>query len=146
MVAAARGSPRDIAIILLMLHTGIRVSELIAIREPDLDLEHKTLTIHGIGSKERVYPLQKKALRALQAYLAVRPKTIDQHLFLNYHGEGLSTGRRKFVPSLCPSQGFAPCIRYGMHLRQPVLREERETISTGRLASDFLKSDIETAC
>ncbi len=59
--------------------------------------------------------------------------------------ERLSTGRRKFVPGLCPSQGFAPCIRYGMHLRQPVLREERETISTGRLASDFLKSDIETA-
>ena len=92
MVAAARGSPRDIAIMQLLLHTGIRVSELIAIREPDLDLEHKTLTIHGIGSKERVFPLQKKALYILQAYIAISPKNINQHLFLNYHGEGLSIG------------------------------------------------------
>ena len=117
MVAAARGSPRDIAIILLMLHTGIRVSELIAIREPDLDLEHKTLTIHGIGSKERVFPLQKKALRALQAYLAVRPKTIDQHLFLNYHGEGLSIGGvRKMMEKYLKRAGITKKIScHGLH-------------------------------
>jgi len=56
------------------------------------------LTIHGKGSKERVLPLEKKALQALQAYLAVRPKTTDQHLFLNYQGKGLSIGGvRKMV-------------------------------------------------
>ncbi len=37
-------------------------------------------------------PLEKKALHALQSYLAVRPKTADQHLFLNYQGQGLSIG------------------------------------------------------
>src|SRR5260370_20556582 len=57
VVAAARVNPRDIAILQLMLQTGIRVSELIAIREPDLDLEQKTLTILNQGSKERVFPL-----------------------------------------------------------------------------------------
>ncbi len=92
MVGAARGSPRDYALLQLLIQTSIRVSELIAIRLSELDLEHKTLTIHGKGSKERMYPLEKKALHALQSYLAVRPKTTDQHLFLNYQGQGLSIG------------------------------------------------------
>ncbi len=98
MLAVAKGSPRDYAFLQFMLQTGIRVSELIAICVLELDLEHKMLTIHGKGSKERVLPLEKKALQALQAYLAVRPKTTDQHLFLNYQGKGLSIGGvRKMV-------------------------------------------------
>ncbi len=98
MVAAARGSPRDYALLQLLLQTGSRVSELIAVRLSELDLEHKTLTIHGKGSRERMIPLEKKALHALQSYLAVRPKTADQHLFLNYQGKGLSIGGvRKMV-------------------------------------------------
>ncbi len=92
VVAAARGNPRDIAILQLMLQTGNRVSELIAIREPDLDLEQKTLTILNKGSKKRILYLEKKALQALKSYLLVRPKTSDEHLFLNYRGEGFSIG------------------------------------------------------
>ena len=43
-------------------------------------------------------PLEKKALQALKSYLSVRPKTTDQHLFLNYRGEGLTIGGvRKMV-------------------------------------------------
>ena len=55
------------------------MSEAVAICVHELDLEHKTLTIHGKGSKERVIPLEKKAFQALKFYLAVRPKTTDQH-------------------------------------------------------------------
>jgi integrase/recombinase XerC len=98
MLAATRKYPRDFAILQLFLQTGIRVSEVIAICLPDLDLEHKTLLIPGKGSKERVIPLEKKALQALKSYLSVRPKTTDQHLFLNYRGEGLTIGGvRKMV-------------------------------------------------
>jgi len=70
------------------------VSEAAAICVSDLDLEHKTLTIHGKGSKERIIPLEKKAHQALKSYLAVRPKTADHHLFLNYQGVGLPYSRR----------------------------------------------------
>jgi site-specific recombinase XerD len=98
IVAAARGNPRDYALFQLLVKTGIRVSKLIAICVPELDLEHKTLRIHDKGSKEYIIPLEKKAVHALQSYLAVRPKTTDQHLFLNYQGEGLSIGGvRKMV-------------------------------------------------
>ncbi len=54
------------------------------------------LRIPSKGGKEYMILLEKKAVHALQSYLAVRPKTTDQHLFLNYQGEGLSMGSQHF--------------------------------------------------
>ncbi len=117
IVGAARGSPRNYALLQLLLQARIRVSEVIAIRLSELDLEHKTLTIHGKGSKERMIPLEKKALHALQSYLAVRPKTTDQHLFLNYQGQGLSIcGVRKMVEKYAQRAGITKKIScHGLH-------------------------------
>jgi site-specific recombinase XerD len=117
MVSAARGSPRDYALFQLFLQTGIRVSEVIAICLPDLDLAHKTLLIHGKGSKWRVIPLEKKALQALKSYLAVRPKTTDQYLFLNYRGKGLSIGGvRKLLEKYAKRAGITKKIScHGLH-------------------------------
>jgi integrase/recombinase XerD len=47
LLATAGGNLRDFALLQLFLQTGIRVSEAAAICVSDLDLEHKTLTIHG---------------------------------------------------------------------------------------------------
>ncbi len=111
LLAAAGGNLRDFALLQLFLQTGIRVSEAVAICVHELDLEHKTLTIHGKGSKERVIPLEKKALQALKSYLSVRPKTTDQHLFLNYQGEGLSIrGVRKIVEKYVKLSGITKKI------------------------------------
>jgi integrase/recombinase XerD len=74
MVAAARGSPRDYALLQLLIQTGIRVSGLIAIRIPELDLEHKTLTIHGKGSSERTIPLEKKHCMPCNPILRYGPR------------------------------------------------------------------------
>ena len=49
IVGAARGNPRDYALLQLLFQTGIRVSEVIAIRLSDLDMEHTTLTLHMKG-------------------------------------------------------------------------------------------------
>jgi site-specific recombinase XerD len=98
LLAAAGGNPRDFAILQVFLQTGIRVSELIAIRLSDLDLESKTLKVHGKGKKERCIPLEKKGIQAIRSWLAVRQTTTDTHLFLNYEGSGLSIrGVRKIV-------------------------------------------------
>jgi site-specific recombinase XerD len=98
LLAAAGGSPRDFAILQLFLQTGIRVSELIAITIDDLELEARTIKIHGKGNKERPVFLEKKSLQALKSYLERRPESVDPHLFLNYEGSGLSIrGVRKMV-------------------------------------------------
>jgi len=82
------GSKRDLAIVQLLRHTGLRVGELVGVRLRDLDLSERTgeLRIWGKGSKHRAIPLNVTVRRALEDYLAVRPKTLDEHLFLNNRG------------------------------------------------------------
>jgi site-specific recombinase XerD len=107
IVGAAKGNPRDYALLRLLFQAGIRVSEAIAIRLSDLDMEHTTLTLQREGSRKRKIPLEKKTLYALQSYLAVRPITTDPYLFLNYQGQGLSIGGvRKMVEKYARCAGI----------------------------------------
>ena len=111
VLALAGGHPRDFAILQVFLQTGIRVSELIAIELKDLNVEQKTLLIHGKGQKEREIPLEKKALQALKSWLSNRPQTHDTHLFLNYTGMGLSLrGVRKLVDKYVHEAGITKQI------------------------------------
>jgi site-specific recombinase XerD len=98
LLVQAAGNPRDYAMLQVFLQTGIRVSELVAILVSDLDMEQKTLALHGKGEKERILPLEKKALQALKSWLTVRPQVPDQHLFVTYQNTGFSIrGVRKLV-------------------------------------------------
>jgi len=107
ILGAARGHPRDFALLQLLLHAGIRVSEVISIHLSELDLEHKMLTIHGKGGGERMIPLEQKVLNALQSYLGARSMTDNQYLFLNYQGQGLSIGGvRKMVEKYARCAGI----------------------------------------
>jgi site-specific recombinase XerD len=48
------------------------------------------MLINGKVNKQRTIYFEKKATQALRAHLAERPRSFDQHLFLNYRGTGLS--------------------------------------------------------
>jgi site-specific recombinase XerD len=98
LLVQAAGNPRDYAMLQVFLQIGIRVSELVALLVSDLDMEQKTLALHGKGEKERILPLEKKALQALKSWLAVRPQVPDQHLFITYQNTCFSIrGVRKLV-------------------------------------------------
>ncbi len=98
VLSAAGSNLRDFAILQLFLQTGIRVSELVQLTLNDVDLVNKVLKVDGKGSKERTIPLEKKAVMALKNYLAVRQRSSDPHVFLNYNGEGLSRrGAEKII-------------------------------------------------
>ncbi|MBC8508977.1 MAG: tyrosine-type recombinase/integrase [Chloroflexi bacterium] len=70
---------RDASIVILLLNTGLRVSELGALRLEDIDLAQHNghLEIEGKGHKERVVPLNLKARKAMQNWLQVRPETAE---------------------------------------------------------------------
>src|SRR5713101_9780355 len=90
LLNAAAGHSRDYAILQLFLQTGIRVEELTNLTLSDIDLDAGTMLINGKGNKQRtIYP-EKKATQALRAYFARRPRSLDQHVFLNYQENGLS--------------------------------------------------------
>jgi integrase/recombinase XerD len=60
---------RDRAVLEVLYGTGLRISELVGLRLGDVDLESALLRAFGKGSKERVVPLGRHAVRALYEWL-----------------------------------------------------------------------------
>ena len=84
-------SGRDRAIFLLMLRSGLRISEVtkIKLRAPFLDEYPARLHIHGKNGKERAVYLSAATVKALNRYLAQRPKVVNERLFLTYARRGI---------------------------------------------------------
>ncbi|MEY4939677.1 MAG: hypothetical protein RIQ93_1412 [Verrucomicrobiota bacterium] len=86
---------RDRALLELFYSSGLRVSELAALRLQQIDLEHGFIRVFGKGAKERVVPVGGKACDALATYLtAGRPRLVTtktgSEFFLNHRGAALS--------------------------------------------------------
>jgi integrase/recombinase XerD len=87
---------RDRAIVETMYATGVRVSELLGIKQRDILFDSEIIRVFGKGSKERFVPIGNEALRRITQYqVEIRPiflgkKTTDDILFLNQRGTSLS--------------------------------------------------------
>jgi site-specific recombinase XerD len=84
---------RDYALLLLAIQTGLRVSEITALRLDDVRLERGAAHVrcHGKGRKERITPLTAQSIKALRAYLRDRqgaPTTSP--FFLSRRGGAMS--------------------------------------------------------
>jgi integrase/recombinase XerD len=86
---------RDRAIVEMLYAGGVRVSELTGLRVEDLSLAEGRMLVRGKGDKERIVPLGRMAVEALEAYLtwgrpglAARPR--ESRLFLSTRGAGLT--------------------------------------------------------
>src|SRR5919202_1509572 len=91
---AQKGNKRNLAIVQLLRHTGIRVGELCNLRVADIRTSERkgsVLVRSGKGDKDRTVPLNHDVREALEAYLKVRPESADDHLFLGQRGEPLHT-------------------------------------------------------
>jgi integrase/recombinase XerD len=61
---------RDRAILELLYAGGLRVSEVTTLNVSDLALDHGRVLVRGKGDKERIVPLGRAAIEALETYLA----------------------------------------------------------------------------
>jgi len=89
-LATARGV-RDRAMIELLYATGLRVSELVALRPADVNLEEGFLTTVGKGRKERIVPIGDEAAAWVARYIRdARPVLVGRRsstrLFVNARG------------------------------------------------------------
>ncbi|MCY3577073.1 MAG: tyrosine-type recombinase/integrase [bacterium] len=88
---------RDMAVLELLYGSGLRVSEVCAIRLGDIDLKHQRLIVNGKGSKQRVVPLSEPAALALAEWLddgrreMADPSVAGDAAFVNLHGRPLNT-------------------------------------------------------
>ena len=85
---------RDRAMIELLYATGMRVSELVGIRVPDLHLAEHYVSCVGKGDKERLIPIGQQATDWVQRYQKTgRPALVKRttpRLFVNARGGSLS--------------------------------------------------------
>lgn len=90
---------RDKAILEVLYSTGLRVSELVGLRVGDLEMRMGCVRCVGKGNKERLVPVGRKALAAVEQYLRdARPELLRRrqaapaqpYLFVNRLGEKLS--------------------------------------------------------
>ncbi|MGW0251320.1 site-specific tyrosine recombinase XerD [Nocardia goodfellowii] len=88
---------RDRALLELLYSTGARISEVVGLDVDDLDIEERAVVLHGKGGKQRMVPIGRPALAAVDAYLvrgrpllAAAGKANAGALFLNARGGRLS--------------------------------------------------------
>lgn len=89
---------RDYCMILWMLHTGVRVSELVGINNKDVNVKLSQVLIRGKGSVERNVFLNEACIDALEDYILEREsythKPLDDALFVSSdRGRRLSARR-----------------------------------------------------
>ncbi|HEY1834723.1 MAG TPA: site-specific tyrosine recombinase XerD [Solirubrobacteraceae bacterium] len=86
---------RDRALLELMYACGLRASEAVGLTTSEVSLEEGMLCARGKGSKERLVPIGRQALAALEAYSRRgRPRlvgdTVQDHLMVNHRGGALT--------------------------------------------------------
>ena len=85
---------RDAAMFELMYGSGLRVSELCAMKESDIDFREGIIRVRGKGTKTRLVPMGDCASEAVRAYKSVRVQIIKDgicpELFVTSRGEKLS--------------------------------------------------------
>ena len=120
MLKACNDLPEDTsfrmkAIILFLVDTGVRISELTSLKMPDLSLEEGRALVMGKGAKQRFVFLGSSTKRALWRYVSLhRPQTVlgKDFVFLTRNKEPLrmrlvqddlrTVGKKANVPNVYP--------------------------------------------
>jgi integrase/recombinase XerD len=109
---------RDEAMVRLMVETGLRAGECIALKVGDLDLDHGlVVVVRGKGGKGRLVPYGPQTARSLDRYLRLRkkhPRAKEAPLWVGdggrgfgYHGLSRALRRRAVMAGI---QGFHPHV------------------------------------
>ncbi|MDQ3020270.1 MAG: site-specific tyrosine recombinase XerD [Bacteroidota bacterium] len=86
---------RDKALLETMYASGLRVSEAINLEISNVFFDEEFIRVFGKGSKERIVPIGKTALKFITEYInksrsLLKKKKSDNYLFLNFRGGKLS--------------------------------------------------------
>jgi integrase/recombinase XerC len=108
---------RNRAIFELIYSSGLRISEVCNILLQDIDTKNSLLRVKGKGNKERIVPIGRPALQAIQTYLSIRPafdpEGKDAHLFLTKSGKPFYDRQMNiilmhFIRLIARQKGYSP--------------------------------------
>jgi len=103
---------RDRAILETFYSTGMRISELVGLRQDDIDFIGGIVKVMGKGKKEKILPIGEKALKAIREYLEKRGKD-SEVVFMNKNKKPITVrGVRliidKYIRRVSQKQGASP--------------------------------------
>jgi len=99
---------RNRAIILVLLDTGVRLSELTGMKVADTDNDKGHIRVLGKGGRERVVRMGKLARKAVWRYLVYRPHRDVQALWLTEEGKPLyNSGVQSLIKRLKERAGIS---------------------------------------
>jgi site-specific recombinase XerD len=90
--AAAGMGALELALCWFFYSTGARRGGVVSLRLFDLHLDQGRAYVHEKNSKTRMVPLLPEAVAAMRAWLSVRPKTDDDHVFIGRRGALTGSG------------------------------------------------------
>ncbi len=111
---------RDKAMVEVLYGSGLRVSELCSLDLDSIDLDSRSVRVRGKGGKERLVPLGRKAVEALESHLRQRGAVVvvknkiahPEALFLNRSGGRLSV---RSVQRMVARRGIQLATRETVH-------------------------------
>ncbi len=108
---------RDLAIVTLLLGTGIRLSELVGLTIQNVTLNNgsSVIKVRGKGDKERTIPLNKDVVAVLEKYLKARPEVETDKLFVSRKDNGLSSGAVYHLVKTYLAAAGIKKVRAGVH-------------------------------
>jgi len=86
-VCRATNVRRDVAIVLTLYHSGLRVSELCGLNINDINLSRREIRVKGKGSRERIVPTTPRCVEAIRAYLDSERRSNTKAVFVKSNGQ-----------------------------------------------------------
>ncbi len=77
-------------VMLLLYNTGIRLSELIHLKESQIDTSYQQIKVLGKGNKERIIPVNADVINELNVYTSNKPATAVNNVFVTSKGKPLN--------------------------------------------------------
>lgn len=106
---------RDRAIMLTLLDTGLRATELCTVTLDDVDWTDQTIRVIGKGDKERIVPFGQGVRQALSKYLTLRGTLASKALFVGHYGDPIDRNRLQHVITRRAKQAGTTGVRCSPH-------------------------------
>ncbi len=115
---------RDYCIMLTLIDTGIRLSELANLKTEDIDYEQNLFRVMGKGQRERFVPFGRRVAKALMKYqLKCRPEPIGtDNFWLRRDGQPLLPKRiEKLISAYGKKAGLKRCYAHKLRHTSSVM-------------------------